>query len=203
MDIPTLFLSSIGLKLTRSRIDAYLREILTMAHWIRLSLLCMCKWTRKSDLSGKNVSEQYLLLWKQKWVYCVYRRNLWSSVLCTVLCTLHSALCTLYSVLCALYSMLLFGTMLHKAWFLVPCALLMWSGMVPWWHRDIQHARHWKGSADIQTVYIIFEKGIAPNWLQGIYDQLSWRITDNLSSIFMFQNKSLNLGTCHVSFCHV
>ena len=26
---------------------------MTMVHWIRLSLLCRCKWTRKSDLWGK------------------------------------------------------------------------------------------------------------------------------------------------------
>ena len=37
-----------------------------MAHWIRLSLLCGCKWARKSDLWGKNVSEQYLLVCKHK-----------------------------------------------------------------------------------------------------------------------------------------
>ena len=39
---------------------------ITMAHWIRLSLLCRCKWTRKSDLWGTNVSEQHLLLCKHK-----------------------------------------------------------------------------------------------------------------------------------------
>ena len=27
---------------------------MTMAHWIRLSLLCRCKWMRKSDLWGKQ-----------------------------------------------------------------------------------------------------------------------------------------------------
>ena len=53
---------------------------LTMAHWIRLSLLCRCKWTRKSQVSYENVSEQYLLFYEHKSVYCVYRRNLWSSI---------------------------------------------------------------------------------------------------------------------------
>ena len=47
-----------------------------MAHWIRLSLLCRCKWTRKSDLGYGNVSEQHVLLCKNKKVYCVYTRNL-------------------------------------------------------------------------------------------------------------------------------
>ena len=51
---------------TKSQIDSFLRQNLTRAHWIRLSLLCRCKWTRKSDLWGKNVSEQYLLLCKHK-----------------------------------------------------------------------------------------------------------------------------------------
>ena len=32
---------------------------LTMAHWIRLSLLCRCKWTRKFQVSYENISEQY------------------------------------------------------------------------------------------------------------------------------------------------
>ncbi len=30
-----------------------------MAHWIRLSLLCRCKWTRKSQVWYRSVSEQY------------------------------------------------------------------------------------------------------------------------------------------------
>ena len=47
---------------------------MTMTHWIRLSLLCRCKWTRKSQVSYRNVSEQYLLWWKDKRVYCVYTR---------------------------------------------------------------------------------------------------------------------------------
>ena len=50
-----------SLKLAKFKIDQFLWGILTMAHWIRLSLLCRCKWTRKSQVSGKNVSEQYLL----------------------------------------------------------------------------------------------------------------------------------------------
>ena len=62
------------LKLTKFKTDACLRENLTMAHWIRLSLLCRCKWTRKSQVSYRNVSEQYLLLCKDKKVYCVYTR---------------------------------------------------------------------------------------------------------------------------------
>ena len=47
---------------------------MTMAHCIRLSLLCRCKWTRKSQVSYGNCSEQYLLLWNDKKVYCVYTR---------------------------------------------------------------------------------------------------------------------------------
>ena len=51
------------------------------AHWIRLRLLCRCKWTRKIQVSYGNVSEQYLLLWKDKkgilWLHknCVYERH--------------------------------------------------------------------------------------------------------------------------------
>ena len=37
-----------------------------MRYWIRLSLLCRCKWTRKSHLWYGNVSEQYLLWCKNK-----------------------------------------------------------------------------------------------------------------------------------------
>ena len=52
-----------------------------MAHWIRLSLLCRCKWTRKSQVSYENVSEQYLwLFYEHTSVYCGYRRNLWISI---------------------------------------------------------------------------------------------------------------------------
>ena len=47
---------------------------MTMNHSIRLSLLCRCKWTRKSHLWYGNASEQYLLLGKNKRVYCVYTR---------------------------------------------------------------------------------------------------------------------------------
>ena len=43
-----------------------------MAHRIRLSLLCRCKWTRKSQVWYGNVLKQYLLLCKNKTVYCVY-----------------------------------------------------------------------------------------------------------------------------------
>ena len=46
-----------------------------MCHWIRLSLLCRCKWTRKSQVWYGNFPEQHLLC-KNKKVYCVYRRNL-------------------------------------------------------------------------------------------------------------------------------
>ena len=45
-----------------------------MAHRIRLSLVCRFKWTRKSQVSYRNVSEQYLLLWNDRKVYCVYTR---------------------------------------------------------------------------------------------------------------------------------
>ena len=45
--------------MTKYKIDAFVRENLTMAHWIRLSQLCRCKWTRKSQVSGKHASEQY------------------------------------------------------------------------------------------------------------------------------------------------
>ena len=55
-----------GLKLTKTKMHGFLLEAMTMAHWIRLSLLCRCKWSRKSDLWGKNVSEHYLLLCKHK-----------------------------------------------------------------------------------------------------------------------------------------
>ena len=53
---------------------------LTMAHWVRLNLLCKCKWTRKSQVSGTNVSDQYLLFNDHQSAYCVYARNLWSSI---------------------------------------------------------------------------------------------------------------------------
>ena len=70
-----------GLKLTKFKIDEFAWEILTMAHWIRLSLVCRCKWTRKSQVSYEHVSEQYLLLFCEHYnVYCVYRGNLWSSI---------------------------------------------------------------------------------------------------------------------------
>ena len=47
---------------------------MTVAHWIRLSPLCRCKWTRKSQVSYRNASEQYSLFWKDKRVYCVYTK---------------------------------------------------------------------------------------------------------------------------------
>ena len=43
-----------------------------MAHWIRLGLLCRCKGTRKPQVWYGNVRKQYLLLCKNKRVYCVY-----------------------------------------------------------------------------------------------------------------------------------
>ena len=82
LDMPTLFLSFIGIKLIKSRIDTFWQENLTMTHWIRLSLLGRCKWMRKSQVSGETKSpEQYLLFYEHKTVYCVDRRNLWSSIL--------------------------------------------------------------------------------------------------------------------------
>ena len=65
-----------AVKLTKFKIDPFLHENLTMAHWIRLSLLCRCKWLRRSQVSGKNVSEQYLFVYEHKSVYCVNTRNL-------------------------------------------------------------------------------------------------------------------------------
>ena len=67
----------IALKLIKMRIDAFCYwTFLTMAHWIRLSLLCRCKWTRKSQVSGQHVSEQNLFFYAHKRVYCVYTRNM-------------------------------------------------------------------------------------------------------------------------------
>ena len=65
-----------SIKMAKFKMDAFLRDKLTMAYWIRLSLLCRCKWTRKSELLRENVSEQYLFFYDHKSVYCVYTRNL-------------------------------------------------------------------------------------------------------------------------------
>ena len=71
---------------------------LTMAHWIRLSLLCRCKRTRNSKVWYGNVSEQYLSLCKNKTVYCACTRFLCMhkilvhaqhSCACTTLFCLH------------------------------------------------------------------------------------------------------------------
>ena len=62
-----------NLKLAKFKIDTFLLEMLTTAHWIRLSLLCRCKWTRQSQVSYENVSEQYLF-YEHQMVYCVYRK---------------------------------------------------------------------------------------------------------------------------------
>ena len=62
------------MKLTKSQIYAFLRQNLTMAHWICLSLLCRCKWMRTLDLWYGNDSKQYLLLWRNKRVYCACTR---------------------------------------------------------------------------------------------------------------------------------
>ena len=72
----------------------FVRPNLTIVHWIRLSLLCRCKWTRKSDLWSGNVSEQYLLLCKNKKVYCVYTRivSTQDSCTCTTLLCMHNTL---------------------------------------------------------------------------------------------------------------
>ena len=54
----------LSLKVTQFKIDAFLREGLTMAHWIRLSLLCRCKWTRKSQVSGEKMPQNNIyFLW--------------------------------------------------------------------------------------------------------------------------------------------
>ena len=50
-----------------------------MAHWICLSLLCRCKWTRKSQVWYGNVSEQHLLLCKNKGILCLHRKSLVST----------------------------------------------------------------------------------------------------------------------------
>ena len=63
-------------KLITSQIDACVRQNLTMVHWIRLSLLCRCKRTRKSQVWYGNVSKQYLLLCQNKRVYCACTRFL-------------------------------------------------------------------------------------------------------------------------------
>ena len=51
------------LKLTKCKIDAFLLENLTMAHWIRLSRLCRCKWTRKSQVSYEMFQSNKYFLW--------------------------------------------------------------------------------------------------------------------------------------------
>ena len=68
-----------GLKLTKSKLDAFLRQILTMAHWIRLSLLCRCKWTRKSQVSYENISEQCVLCTSIK-LYIVFIQEIWVQI---------------------------------------------------------------------------------------------------------------------------
>ena len=74
--MPTLFLCIYRAKADKIKIYAFLWENLTMAHWIRLSLLCRCKWTRKSQVCHSVASEQNKLSCKNKRVYCVYTRNL-------------------------------------------------------------------------------------------------------------------------------
>ena len=82
---------------------------LIMRHWIRLSLLCRCKWTRKFQVWYGNVSEQHLVLSKNKryivstqeisCVYtsdsCVYTRNC-----LTVLCFAWQRSFACLTVLC-------------------------------------------------------------------------------------------------------
>ena len=62
------------MKQTKYQVYAFVQQLLTMRHWIRLSLLCSSKWTRKSGLPGTNISEQYSLLYEHIIVYCVYRK---------------------------------------------------------------------------------------------------------------------------------
>ena len=99
--MPFYLLAFWGLKLTQSQMDAFVRQNLTMAHWIRLSLLCRCTWTRKSQVWYGSISEQYLLLSKNKSVYCVYTRFLCmhnilvytqDSCACTTLLCMHNTL---------------------------------------------------------------------------------------------------------------
>ena len=68
-----------NMKMAKFKIDAFLWEIFTMAHWIRLSLLCRCKWTRKSQVLGKDVSEQYLFFMSIK-VYIVFIQEIWVQI---------------------------------------------------------------------------------------------------------------------------
>ena len=63
-----------------------------MAHRMRLSLLCRCKGTRKSQVWYGNVSEQYLLLCKHKRVYCACTRFLYMHKI--LVHAQHSCACT-------------------------------------------------------------------------------------------------------------
>ena len=78
--MPILFLSFIGIKTAKSQIDSFLLENLTMVHWIRLSLLCRCNWTRKFQVSGNMFQGNIDYFMNIEKVYCVYRRNLCSSI---------------------------------------------------------------------------------------------------------------------------
>ena len=75
-------------KLTKSKIDTFVRQNLIMAHWIRLSLLCRCEWTRKSRVWYGNVSEQYLLSCAKK-RHIVHAQD---SCACTRFLCLHNIL---------------------------------------------------------------------------------------------------------------
>ena len=73
-----------------------------MRHWIRHSLLCRSKWTRKSHLWYGNVSEQYLLLCKNEQVYCA----------CTRFLCMHNTLVSTQEISCVYTENLL---CLHKS----------------------------------------------------------------------------------------
>ena len=92
--MPTLFLPFEGIELIKYQIGTFLRQQMSMAHWIRLSLLCRCEWTRKSQVWYGNVSEQYLLSCKNGKVYCVYRRSVSTqdSCACTRFLCMHKIL---------------------------------------------------------------------------------------------------------------
>ena len=49
-------------------------------------------------------------------------------------------------------------------------------------------------------VYVILEKGIVPNWWQGIYDQLLPGIINRVFVIFNVWNKSVNSWTCQLYY---
>ena len=126
------------LKLEKFRIDAFLLENLTMAHWIGLCLLCRCKWTRKSQVSYENVSEQYLCFYEHKSAYCVYTRKYGCKSMATFGCKVYAFWVHVYgSVGCKVC-----GSWVRSIWILLGACLCLlgaclWIGWVHAWQSKL------------------------------------------------------------------